>query len=272
MSDVPDDPPGPILPFTVGGDLFDFADDYRGDTSAFELSADEEAYRSQAYAAVLHYAGDYGMEIFPVWRVVNGACACRDGSSCPSAGKHPVDLRWPEAATSDPERAARWWRPLDAARDQCRPTGARWPASGPGWAAVTSSSTSTPTRVSAVTSRSPALIAEHDGEYLPDTLAYQTGGGGRQHIMLVPPGIEVRSSASKLGDNLDIKGMNGYGILPPSRSGKGQYRCSPTSPPTCRRPPGWRTGSASSTASAPSASAAPPPPWAGRCARSPGTG
>ena len=58
---------------------------------------------------------------------------------------------------------------------------------------------------------------------MPHTLLYQTGGGGRQHVMLIPDGTEARNSVSELGDNLDIRGVRGYGIAPPSVSGKGEY-------------------------------------------------
>jgi len=231
--DGPDDPAAPVLPFTLYG--FELADDFRADMAPGELTKDEEDYRSRAYEAVLHFALDFGLEIFPVWHAVNGACACRDGISCPSAGKHPADLRWPETATSDPERAARWWRPVEP-----REKLTDWrPLAGVG-ARMGSRHfiLDVDTDAGKAGEQSLArLVAEH-GEAMPATLAYQTGGGGRQHIMLIPPGIEVRSSASKLGDNLDIKGMNGYGILPPSRSGKGEYRMLADQSPDVP-PPAW---------------------------------
>ena len=99
------------------------------------------------------------------------------------------------------------------------------------------------------------LVSDRGGEGMPATLTYQTGGGGRQYITLIPEGVEVRSSNGKLAGGIDIKGVRSYGILPPSVSGKGPYTSIADRSLTCRRPPGWRTGSASSTASAPSASA-----------------
>ena len=42
---------------------------------------------------------------------------------------------------------------------------------------------------------------------MPQTLKYRTGGGGLGYMMAIPAGIEVRSSAGKLADDLDIKGV-----------------------------------------------------------------
>ena len=233
MSDVPDDPAAPVLPFTLYG--FELADDFRADMAPGELTKDEEDYRTRAHEAVRHYARDFGLECFPVWHVVNGACACRDGSSCPSPGKHPVDAGWPQVATSDPERAARWWRLL-APREKVtdwRPQANIGARMGSRHFIV-----DVDTDGGKVGEQSLARLASEHGEDLPPTLAYRTGGGGRQHVMLVPPGIEVRSSASKLAPDIDVKGLNGYGILPPSWSGKGAYSMTADQSPDVP-PPAW---------------------------------
>ncbi len=75
------------------------------------LSPEEEDYRKRAEAAVRHYTSDYGLEVFPLWWVKNGICQCPAGKDCDSPGKHPMDRQWPAVATSDPDQAARWWRP-----------------------------------------------------------------------------------------------------------------------------------------------------------------
>src|ERR1700683_5576701 len=136
------------------------------------------------------------------------ACACRDGESCLSAGKHPCDLRWPEMATADPKQAARWWRPLEPGETlpvDWRPQANVGAVMGEKYF-ITDVDTDAGKQGEESLAR---LVAEH-GEAMPATLTYQTGGGGRQYVLLVPEGIEVRSSASKLASGIDIKGYNGY--------------------------------------------------------------
>jgi hypothetical protein len=226
-----------MLAFDSQGTLLglEYAEDYRN-IEPWELTEAQEDYRDRAYEAVLHYARDYGLEIFPVsWMKNAVACACRDGESCVNPGKHPVDLRWPEVATSDPERAARWWRKLgpgDALTD--------WrPAANIGYrTGIRHFTTDIDTDDGKPGEESLArLIEQGGGKAMPLTLTWQTGGGGRQYVTLVPEGIEVRSSASKLAPGIDIRGFNGYGILPPSRSGKGEYLMLADRSPDVQCPP-----------------------------------
>jgi hypothetical protein len=50
---------------------------------------------------------------------------------------------------------------------------------------------------------------------LPDTVTALTGGGGK-HLFFRHPGGEVRNSAGKLGEGLDIRADGGYIVAPPS--------------------------------------------------------
>jgi len=50
---------------------------------------------------------------------------------------------------------------------------------------------------------------------LPETLQQKTGGGGDQYFFKWN-GAEIRNSAGKLGPGLDVRGMGGYVIAPPS--------------------------------------------------------
>jgi hypothetical protein len=50
---------------------------------------------------------------------------------------------------------------------------------------------------------------------LPDTPVSKTGSGG-EHIFFKHPGVEIRNSAGKLGQGLDIRGDGGYVVAPPS--------------------------------------------------------
>ena len=204
----------------------EYADDFGSvSSSPWDLTEDEEAYRAAAYEKVLHYARDYGLEIFPVhWMKDKQSCSCRQGELCEprSMGKHPVDLRWPEMATSDPEHAARWWRPPEP--DQTLPCDWR-PRANIGYRTgggrfITDVDTDDGKQGADSLA---ALVEQGGGEAMPPTLCYQTGGGGTQHVTLAPKDVEVRNSASKIAPGIDIRGYNGYGILPPSRSAKGEY-------------------------------------------------
>jgi KaiC/GvpD/RAD55 family RecA-like ATPase len=57
------------------------------------------------------------------------------------------------------------------------------------------------------------LIAQYGK--LPETPISKTGSGG-EHIFFKHPGVEIRNSAGKLGQGLDIRGDGGYVVAPPS--------------------------------------------------------
>lgn len=50
---------------------------------------------------------------------------------------------------------------------------------------------------------------------LPETPTVKTGSGGR-HIYFKHPGVEIRNSAGKIGQGIDIRGDGGYVVAPPS--------------------------------------------------------
>ena len=202
----------------------EYAEDFGSYTSSpWDLTEDEERYRAAAYAFALHYARDYHLAVLPVWWVKDEqTCACPLGAWCESIAKHPCDLRWPEVASDDPEHAARWWRPPEP--DQTLPCDWR-PRANVAVAMrrkrlITDIDVGEGKRGEESLAR---LIAEHGGEEMPPTLEWQTGGGGRQRITLAPEGVDVRNSASKIAPDIDIRGFNGYGLAPPSRSAKGEY-------------------------------------------------
>ena len=239
---VEDEPPGQVASAAqdsqAAGYDFDYADDWRGDIPADELTEAEEDYRRRAYEAVLHYTRDYGLKILPVWWMEdNVACACRQGESCENPGNHPVDVGWPEVATSDPEQAARWWRKLEPGTlipVDWRPR-ANVGIAMSGKHFITDVDVDAGKQGDASLER---LVEQGGGEAMPDTMSWQTGGGGRQSVLLAPEGVEIRNSASKIAPDIDIKAPGGYGIAPPSVSGKGEYRMlSDISPDV--QPPAW---------------------------------
>jgi hypothetical protein len=81
-----------------------------------------------------------------------------------------------------------------------------------------------------------ALEAEH-GE-LPATRTHSTGSGGMHYLFAYPAGVEIRNSAGKLAEGLDVRGEGGYIIAPPSRTTQ-PYEVLDALP--LATPPGWLT-------------------------------
>lgn len=51
---------------------------------------------------------------------------------------------------------------------------------------------------------------------LPETVAARTGGGGYHLFFQMPEGRDVRNSAGKVAEGVDVRGTGGYVVLPPS--------------------------------------------------------
>lgn len=64
----------------------------------------------------------------------------------------------------------------------------------------------------------PASLAHLEAKIgpLPKTLEQITGSGGRHMFFAMVDGIEIKNSTSKLGPNLDVRGVGGYVIVAPS--------------------------------------------------------
>lgn len=194
--------------------------------SAGILSAADDARRQDLLRAALSYARDHNWRVVPVrWVDQNGHCSCRKGASCTSPGKHPVPDAWQDVATTDADVIAYWWRPSP---DNYVDTADWFPQAN----------------VGVVTGRGSGIFvldadtyngAEHTlGGYerrhgpLPPTRVQSTGSGGTHYFFQYPEGFEVRNSAKKvLGQGLDIRGANGFVVMPPSVSGSGPYEINP---------------------------------------------
>lgn len=57
---------------------------------------------------------------------------------------------------------------------------------------------------------------------LPPTMEARTGGGGRHIIFSYPPGSNIRNSAGRLGEGIDVRGEGGYIIVAPSVHASGR--------------------------------------------------
>jgi len=134
-----------------------------------------------------NFYSDKGWRVFPV-----------------GSDKKPTVKDWPNEATTDRAKIADWW-------------GAN-PNAGIGLA----------------TGKQSGLFvvdidAGHNGfetmaglPVMPDTVISNTGGGGK-HILFKYPSIEIRNSASKIGQGIDVRGEGGYVVAPRSPHPSGHF-------------------------------------------------
>lgn len=155
-----------------------------------------------------HLYHQMGFAIFPVYGVhpknnSGFACACGN-ASCRSPGKHPDAKYAPNGvkdASKDWETIKRWLKP-DEYINIGIATGAE-----SGFFALD-------------------IDPRHGGDetivnlqtrhgYFPNTVRFQTGGGG-EHILFRYPGITIPNSVGKIGKGVDVRGDGGYIVAPPS--------------------------------------------------------
>lgn len=118
------------------------------------------------------------------------------------ASKHPILKGWPEKASADPAIISAWWSEFPGANIGC--------LTGPpnGFFVL---DVDHPNGDSSLA----ALEREHGP--LPEWPMCQfTGGGGSQIFYSWPEGRLIQSRAGKLGADLDIRGLGGSVVLPPS--------------------------------------------------------
>ncbi len=178
-----------------------------------------------------------GWRVIPVWWVTgDGACACRRGAECTSAGKHPVHDKWPEIGTASFDQVADWW----GAAPETGPYPDDWyPRANVGIVTGAGSGIFVldidPGHEGDITL---ATYERQHGE-MPATRIHQTGGGGL-HYFFRHPGFDVRNSAGKVvGNGLDIRGENGFVVAPPSISTKGAYFINPAHEVITGNSPEW---------------------------------
>jgi bifunctional DNA primase/polymerase-like protein/AAA domain-containing protein/primase-like protein len=157
--------------------------------------------------AALEYVA-HGVRVFPVWGVTDdGGCRC-GGAECKNTGKHPLGRLAPNGfkdATTDEAQIREWWEQEPNAN------------------------IGTPTETRVVLDVDPRhggdkTLAALEGRYgaLPVTALIFTGGGGRHYHFAMPADHAIPSSAGKLGAGLDIRGVGGYVLLPPSKHASGR--------------------------------------------------
>lgn len=150
----------------------------------------------------LQYA-ERGWPVFPIHYLLKGGiCSC-DHADCERPGKHPLTANGLKDASTDPDVVRRMWN--------ARPYANIGLATGFDNLTALDIDTDISKGKRGLESIR-ALEAEHGP--LPPTLGQKTGSGGR-HLLYKSKG-PIKNSASKLGPDLDIRGVGGYIILPPS--------------------------------------------------------
>ena len=180
--------------------------------------------------AILLWFPRNGFHVFPVHGIRDdGRCTCGK-EECPNAGKHPYSAIVPNGlkdSTNDPATVLRWYRSVP---------GLNWGM-----------------RTGAISGVVVLDIDErHDGDLSLRDLQERYGrhtpswavitGGGGLHIYFAHPGTEVRNSAGTIGKGLDVRGENGYVLIPPSRHRSGnRYRWDSAGTPAHELAPmpGW---------------------------------
>jgi hypothetical protein len=139
---------------------------------------------------------------------------------CKPGGKEPLTRRGHIDATTDPRKIHMWWKRWPNANIAV-PTGRR--------SGVLGLDVDHPAGLD-------ALEAEHGR--LPETRTHSTGSGGMHYLFEYPGSAEIRNSAGKLAEELDVRGEGGYIIVPPSRTTR-PYEVLDALP--LATPPAWLT-------------------------------
>ena len=154
-----------------------------------------------------------GYPVHPVHGIVDGVCTCSQGMRCRSAGKHPVLPGWVTMATTDPETINSWiWQDFNVGvvpRGFC---------------------------ILDFDGAEGKRTLEAMSQYLPElpgtTPIVVTGSGG-YHVYIQGEA----KTRTRLLPGLDIRGIGGQAVLPPSKHFSGNhYRwlqapCTPPSAP-----------------------------------------
>jgi hypothetical protein len=144
-----------------------------------------------------------GWHVFPCQGIKNNICACGN-PGCKSPGKHPAINNGVLGATTDESIINRWFGG-DSGYNIGIATGVK-----SGFFVVDVDINHAAGKFG---DESLKLLTDKY-KTLPDTAEAITGGGGR-HI-LFKCGSPIKSSVSKIGENIDIRGDGGYIIVEPS--------------------------------------------------------
>ena len=142
--------------------------------------------------------------ILPLYSIrENGACSCGK-EDCSAPGKHPLfRYNWKIIASNKPDKILDWFEAFNKMNFGL--------ATG---------------RLSKVTNKYLVVIDVDSAEHpfvnsLPQTFSYRTGSGG--HHFWFWSKYPIKNSVSLLADKVDVRGTDGYVVIPPSKHKKGLY-------------------------------------------------
>jgi hypothetical protein len=155
--------------------------------------------------AALAYGERFRLPVFPIWGVgPHGGCACPRGAACGGrAAKHPRVAHGLLEATDNPIRLSVWWNKWQDANIGIRCTEFFVVDSDPRHGG----------------DETLAMLEAKNGA-LPKTWKSLTGGGGEHYCFQPVSGLG--NSTGDLGPGLDIRGSDGYIVVPPSRHVSGR--------------------------------------------------
>jgi hypothetical protein len=141
--------------------------------------------------AALIYVAE-GFSIIPLHWLSAKKCSCGK-SDCASPAKHPLTPHGLKDASSDPAVVKDWWK--------------KFPKANIGVCTGQASGGLT------VIDFDLAKGCDPDSLIMPATLKIETGAGFHAWFRST---VEIRNSASKLGQGIDVRGWGGYVVAPPS--------------------------------------------------------
>jgi hypothetical protein len=138
----------------------------------------------------------YEPQIFPLHSIQNGICSCKN-KDCVAPGKHPyLKFNWKILATNQKSKVIKWFDKY----------------SNQNWAVATGrllKNTNKYLVVLDIDSQDKDLT-----DRLPETFFYKTGSGGFHYWFLSEKPIPCKVGLN--GKKVDIRGKNGYVVIPPS--------------------------------------------------------
>jgi putative DNA primase/helicase len=174
--------------------------------------AEAQSGRNQGLVAYAAYAMSLGWDPLPVWGVnTEGVCACKNGQSCKSPGKHPIQNDWVERSRLEKSDAYDWF----AMRTHPVNIGLRTGTQSGFWALD----------IDPKSGGDESLLAlEAQYGALPETRIHRTGSGGKHYLWKIPGDFEVTNSRGRLPRGIDVRGNGGFIVAPGSITGVGSYR------------------------------------------------
>lgn len=167
-------------------------------------------------SAALKYA-KFGWHVFPCHAVDGDKCSCAN-PDCERQGKHPRTKNGLLDATTDEDTIRKWWK--------------KWPNAN---VAVRTGPESKIWVLDADLPDGPDSIEQMG---VPATLVQKTGSGGL-HYFFIWNGTEIRNSTRIVGPDIDVRGVNGYVLLPPSNHISGNPYKWVTKKEHIVQAPGW---------------------------------